>query len=258
MTGGAGPPDADESDDADDADDALASANGAAPPGSDLDDDDEGDEETVPFAQRLAGGDAADEDAGGSRMADDAMDDADPAGKDDCMPDDVEDSLIARGVHRMPADQLLDDEDLVDASERTAAAGAAGAGAADEDDDAEEEEDDEDEDDDDEEDDDEAEADVKYSRPFTAEQLSQFTRNNTPTKSAGKVKRQKAAEAPAWRNIKRVPDLRSAMLAAGYSKKRTEAACRMKRGRFTHVCILCHELLSIGCVPHTRAIDCFI
>jgi hypothetical protein len=238
--------DVDEAD-ADEADDALASANGAAPLGSDLGDDDAG-LATMAFGERLA---AADEGAGGSAEEDDVLLDLDDDDGDlGLILDDVDDSLLARGVERLPADQLMDDEDLLGAPECAAAAGGAAGGSADEEDDAEDEEEVEEV-----EEDDETEADMLYTRPFTAEQTSIFIRNNTPTKSAGKSKRHRPTEAAAWSTIKRVPDLRSAMLAAGYSKKRTDAACRLKRGRFTHACILCHELLAIGCAsaPRTRA-----
>ena len=76
---------------------------------------------------------------------------------------------------------------------------------------------------------------------------------NTPQKLKKRAKRQASA---AWNYIARLRDARAAMADAGYSAAEiTVAMGGLKgRGKVTHVCTACFELLTIGYDTKARAV----
>ena len=76
---------------------------------------------------------------------------------------------------------------------------------------------------------------------------------NTPNKERKRAKRQSSE---AWNFIARLRDVPAAMRDAGYSEAQIKVAMGGpgKRGKVTHVCTACFELLTIGYDTKARAV----
>ena len=76
---------------------------------------------------------------------------------------------------------------------------------------------------------------------------------NTPNKERKRAKRQSSE---AWNFIARLRDVPAAMRDAGYSEAQIKVAMggAGKRGKVTHVCTACFELLTIGYDTKARAV----